>query len=89
MLESQNEYEYDFENRMVSPEYVPEDADTENPLRPKTLSEYIGQEKAKENLSIFIEAAKQRKESLDHVCSMARPAWARPPWRESSPTSCM
>lgn len=67
MLESQNEYEYDFENRMVTPEYVPEDADTENPLRPKTLSEYIGQEKAKENLSIFIEAAKQRKESLDHV----------------------
>ena len=67
MLESRNEFEYDFENRMVTPEYVPEDADAENPLRPKTLSEYIGQEKAKENLSIFIEAAKQRKESLDHV----------------------
>lgn len=65
MIESRNEY--DFENRMMTPEYVPEDADTENPLRPKTLSEYIGQEKAKENLSIFIEAAKQRKESLDHV----------------------
>lgn len=69
MLENRNEYEYDydFENRMVSAEYVPEDADTENPLRPKSLSEYIGQEKAKENLSVFIEAAKQRKESLDHV----------------------
>ena len=67
MLESQNEYEYDFENRMVSPEYVPEDADTENPLRPKTLSEYIGQEKAKENLKVFIEAAKIRGETLDHV----------------------
>ena len=39
----------------------------ENPLRPKTLSEYIGQEKAKENLAVFIEAARQRKESLDHV----------------------
>lgn len=65
MLEYENEY--DFENRMVTPEYVPEDSDTENPLRPRTLSEYIGQEKAKENLSVFIEAAKQRKESLDHV----------------------
>ena len=39
----------------------------ENPLRPRTLEEYIGQEKVKENLAVFIEAAKQRKESLDHV----------------------
>jgi Holliday junction DNA helicase RuvB len=61
------ENEYDFENRMVAPEYVPEDAEVENPLRPKVLSEYIGQEKVKENLSVFIEAAKQRRESLDHV----------------------
>ncbi|HIS78319.1 Holliday junction branch migration DNA helicase RuvB [Anaeromassilibacillus sp. An200] len=52
---------------MVAPEYVPEDAEVENPLRPKTLSEYIGQEKVKENLAVFIEAARQRKESLDHV----------------------
>jgi holliday junction DNA helicase RuvB len=63
----ENTSEYDFENRMVAPEYVPEDAEVENPLRPKVLSEYIGQEKVKENLAIFIEAAKQRKESLDHV----------------------
>ena len=48
-------------------EFVPEDGEVENPLRPKTLSEYIGQEKAKENLAVFIEAARQRKESLDHV----------------------
>ena len=61
------ESEYDFENRMVAPEYVPEDGEVENPLRPRTLSEYIGQEKAKENLAVFIEAARQRKESLDHV----------------------
>lgn len=62
-----NTNDYDFENRMVAPEYVPEDAEVENPLRPKVLSEYIGQQKVKENLSVFIEAAKQRKESLDHV----------------------
>ena len=41
--------------------------DGEGSLRPKTLTEYIGQEKAKENLSIFIDAAKLRKEPLDHV----------------------
>ena len=39
--------EYDFENRMVAPEYTPEDAEVENPLRPKRLTEYIGQEKVK------------------------------------------
>lgn len=59
--------EMDFENRMVAPEYTAEDVDTEFSLRPKTLSEYIGQEKAKDNLSIYMEAARQRKESLDHV----------------------
>ena len=59
--------ESDFENRVVAPDYTPEDAEVENPLRPRSLSEYIGQEKAKENLAVFIEAAKQRKESLDHV----------------------
>lgn len=57
----------DFENRVVAPEYTAEDIDTEFSLRPKALSEYIGQEKAKDNLSIYMEAARQRKESLDHV----------------------
>ena len=61
------DFEFDLENRIVDPEDIPEDADIENPLRPRTLSEYIGQEKAKENLSVFIEAAKLRHDSLDHV----------------------
>ena len=59
--------EMDFENRMIDPAYNPEDAAVENPLRPRTLSEYIGQDKVKENLSVFIEAAKHRREPLDHV----------------------
>ncbi|MDF2566905.1 MAG: Holliday junction helicase, RuvB subunit [Oscillospiraceae bacterium] len=59
--------EMDFEDRMTAPEYTSEDADVEFSLRPKTLGEYIGQDKAKENLSIFIEAARARGESLDHV----------------------
>ncbi len=63
----ENEFEYDFENRMSAPEYTPEDADIENSLRPKHLGDYIGQEKAKENLSIYIQAAKLRGEPLDHV----------------------
>ena len=61
------EQEMDFENRIVSPEYTYNDEDTELSLRPKSLSEYIGQDKVKENLSIYIKAALQRKESLDHV----------------------
>ncbi len=57
----------DFENRIVAPEYSSMDSDLETSLRPHSLQEYIGQEKAKENLSIYIEAAKSRGESLDHV----------------------
>ncbi len=56
----------DLENRLVSTDYLPED-DGDNPLRPRTLREYVGQEKVKENLSVFIDAAKIRHESLDHV----------------------
>lgn len=59
--------EFDFENRILDPEEIPEDFDAKNPLRPKTLNEYIGQDKVKENLSIFIKAAQIRKEPLDHV----------------------
>ena len=59
--------ETDYENRMVDPEYNTADTETENPLRPKTLSDYIGQDKVKENLAIYIEAAKKRSEALDHV----------------------
>ncbi len=59
--------EMDFENRIVTPEFTNEERDNENKLRPKTLDEYVGQKKAKENLKIFMEAAKLRHEALDHV----------------------
>ena len=61
------EQEMDFESRIVSPDYNYNQDDTELSLRPKKLSEYIGQDKVKENLSIYIKAARQRNESLDHV----------------------
>lgn len=48
------------QNRMISTELVEEDIKIENHLRPQMLSDYIGQEKVKENLKIFIEAAKSR-----------------------------
>ena len=59
--------DFNFEGRMVAPEYSSNIDDTENSLRPKTLNDYIGQDKAKENLEIYIKAAKARHESLDHV----------------------
>lgn len=61
------EQEMDFESRIVSPDYNYKDDDAEISLRPKQLNDYIGQDKAKDNLKIYITAALQRKESLDHV----------------------
>ncbi len=54
-------------DRMITTELLEEDLSTEGSLRPDNLTEYIGQEKVKHNLNIFIEAAKMRGESLDHV----------------------
>lgn len=59
--------EMDYENRIVSNEFTQADSDIENSLRPKQLSDYIGQDKVKENLSVYIQAAKARGEALDHV----------------------
>ncbi|MEZ3496930.1 MAG: Holliday junction branch migration DNA helicase RuvB [Lachnospiraceae bacterium] len=59
--------DFDNENRIISPDFNESDSDIEISLRPKTLNDYIGQEKAKENLKIYIEAAKGRGEQLDHV----------------------
>lgn len=61
------EQEMDFENRIVSPEYNYNEDEAELSLRPKTLDEYIGQDKVKDNLRIYIKAALGRHESLDHV----------------------
>ena len=55
------------EKRVISTQVMQEDIPVEAALRPKTLDEYVGQEKAKENLRVYIEAAKKRGEALDHV----------------------
>ena len=61
------ETEFDFENRIVSTEMTGEDTEVEVSLRPKTFEDYIGQEKVKEMLKVYIDAAKGRGDSLDHV----------------------
>ena len=61
------ENDLDFENRIMTSTYTSGDSETEASLRPKALSDYIGQDKAKENLKIYIDAAKLRGDSLDHV----------------------
>lgn len=57
----------DSENRIITSGEINGDSEIEYSLRPKALSEYIGQSKAKDNLKVFIDAAKQRGEALDHV----------------------
>ncbi|MBR3836670.1 MAG: Holliday junction branch migration DNA helicase RuvB [Clostridia bacterium] len=65
------DFETDFENRIVSASFTPADAaeevGEELSLRPQSLSDYVGQEKIKENLRVFIQAAKLRGEALDHI----------------------
>lgn len=60
-------YGFEDEDRIITSSMKHDDVDIENNLRPKFLADYLGQEKAKEQLSIFIEAAKSRNEPLDHV----------------------
>lgn len=68
MLEmSDGEFDFNADERMVEPSYNAGDAETDLTLRPKTLAEYIGQDKVKENMAVYIEAAKNRGECLDHV----------------------
>lgn len=62
MIENSN-----FEKRIVNQQSISQDTDVEYCLRPKSLQEYIGQDKVKEHLSIYIKASKLRDECLDHV----------------------
>ncbi len=59
--------DFSLEERLITTEEIEEDLVLERGLRPQTLNEYIGQTQVKENMSIYIEAAKRRQEALDHV----------------------
>lgn len=68
MLEMSNgDFEFNPEERLVEPSFSEADSEAELTLRPKTLAEYIGQDKVKDNMAVYIEAAKKRGECLDHV----------------------
>lgn len=58
---------FDDNERIVTGDFIDEDADIEIGLRPRSLEDYLGQEKVKDNMSVFINAAKDRREPLDHV----------------------
>lgn len=60
-------FEDDDSGRLSSPEIISQDGELEITLRPKTLNDYIGQEQVKQNLAVYIEAARRRNEPLDHV----------------------
>ena len=66
------------EKRVISTQVQDEDIKIEKNLRPQTLDDYIGQQKAKKNLKVYIEAAKQRGESLDHVLFF----WTSGTWQD-------
>ena len=59
--------EMEFDERLLSARTIKNEDDSESSLRPHRLDEYVGQDKVKENLKIYIEAAKKRGESLDHI----------------------
>lgn len=68
MIEMSNDdLDFDPRERLVEPSFSESDSEAELTLRPKTLEEYIGQDKVKENMAVYIEAAKKRGECLDHV----------------------
>ncbi len=69
------------ERRIITTEVTAEDERIETTLRPQSLEDYVGQEKLKSTLNVYIEAAKTRGEPLDHVLFTARRAWAKPPGR--------
>ena len=73
MQYTENEKIEDHEQRLVDPEQEPEETTLEVPLRPTSLIDFIGQEHIKEPLSISIEAASKRKESLEHVLFYGNP----------------
>ena len=64
---------YDENERIVGSNELKEDLTNENSIRPKWLNEYIGQDKVKEKLDIFIKSSLERKEPLDHVLLQGPP----------------
>ena len=71
------------ERRIITTDVLEEDVKIEGSLRPQHLDDYIGQEKTKKNLKVYIEAAKQRSDVLDHVLFTALRDLEKQRWRAS------
>ena len=71
--------------RMIETNLQEEDVRIEGSLRPQKLDDYIGQSKIKDSLKIYIEAAKQRQDSLDHVLFYGPPGLEKPHWQALLP----
>ena len=54
-------------------------------IRPQRLDDFIGQEELRANLRVYLGAARERGQAMDHVLFYGNPGWARPPWPESWP----
>ena len=72
-------------DRLISADKRGEDIDTT--MRPQSLDDFTGQAEARANLKVFIEAAKNRGEALDHVLFVGPPGLGKPRWRRSWPRS--
>ena len=69
------------EKRIISTQITEEDYGIENSLRPLSLDDYVGQNKVKSNLKVYIEAAKERGEALDHVLHPVLQSRSREIWQ--------
>src|SRR3954462_13261334 len=67
------------QNRVVAGSMTDDEAPFEQSLRPKLLAEYVGQQNVKDNLDVGIQAARQRRESLDHILLSGPPGLGKPP----------
>lgn len=73
-------------DRLVSAGVVTEEEVIDRAIRPKMLAEYVGQPVVREQMEIFIEAAKNRGDALDHLLIFGPPGLGKPRWRTLSPT---
>ncbi len=74
------------DERLIATGFREEDEDAEQSLRPRSLAEYVGQDKVKKSLCVYMQAATSAASRWITCCCTARPGWARRRWRASSPT---
>ena len=72
-------------DRLISGSAKEREEQFDRAIRPLSLEEYIGQPVVRDQMGLFMQAARQRGEALDHTLILVRPAWARPHWPTSLP----